>query len=482
MFNDWKLDQDSVEPAYKQLAYYLGRLIKNGHLVNGTKLPSQRDLCRIFNVSRPTVFKALEQLEYENLIVLEERKKAIVRIDIRSRAYSKVNWDDYTNVTRFFDDSNNSIHAKYLRGEPNIINLFEACYGADFEPWKPIEAVMPFVERELHNIHHHSYFDIRGVLSLRQTICNHLSHEGIYVNPSQVLICNNLQNAHMILLRALGNKNINCYMEEESIYLNDEDMKRLANFIPVKIDENGIVPESLIDKLKTKNRGILLVDTEFAMPTGIVHSLARKKELIRISSEWKLPIIENPAVRDCWHEFPPEPSLKSMDVCQNVVYVFSLARPYMPVMLTALIVPDALMPALMDIRLLEDGFTDSMSQMILEKLLCTGTYADYMNTIRPKVIERRDLVDAMLHKYFDGIAQWELPHAGVNFRLNFNFSIRTCFDSLADEGILLYSPELFGSNKNYIWFCYTGVSLDKLDYALCRVAYHVRNAKEIFKS
>ena len=62
------LDRESGIPLHVQLADLLRRRIRNHKLPVNTQLPSERDLCEQYCISRITVRKALSELLYEGLI------------------------------------------------------------------------------------------------------------------------------------------------------------------------------------------------------------------------------------------------------------------------------------------------------------------------------------------------------------------------------------------------------------------------------
>ena len=64
--------RDSPIPFYFQLSELLEQEITSGHWKAGFRLPSEPELCRLFNLSRTTVRQALGRLEQEGLI---ERSK-----------------------------------------------------------------------------------------------------------------------------------------------------------------------------------------------------------------------------------------------------------------------------------------------------------------------------------------------------------------------------------------------------------------------
>lgn len=63
MYSHWKLEGSS-EHLYLQIADIIISDIENGRLKPNTRLPSQRKLCEIFQVSRNTVIMAIKQLIY----------------------------------------------------------------------------------------------------------------------------------------------------------------------------------------------------------------------------------------------------------------------------------------------------------------------------------------------------------------------------------------------------------------------------------
>jgi len=479
MFKDWHLDTNSGKTVYEQIADYFKTLIRDGRLTQGAVLPSQRDMCSIFDVSRPTISKALEVLEHERLIRLEDRKKPIVRVDSLNPDHMPIDWECYTRTAQHVETSEAYKFINYVRSDINITNLFESYFGHDFFPYKPMEQAVNSAKINMETMDHHSNFDIRGILSLRQTICNYLTKENIYSSPSQIVVFDNIQTAYIAIFRAMCNQNINCYLEEESLFLLDRILPSCVNFLPIQTDNYGVIPKDLSSKIYKKRKGMLILDTHYSMPSCASYPLHRKKEILNLSSEYQLPIVECESIKDCWHETKPVPSLKSLDNFQNVIYIFSLTRPFMLAPMAAVVAPEALVSALLNVKLKNRVYTDIFSQMVMEKLLAENIYTDYMNSIRPLLIERRDQVDLLLHNHFDGIAQWEKPAHGVNYRLNFDFSVSEIFNSLRKEGLLLFPSEFFGSRKHFIWFCYTGVSLEKLDYAFSRIVYYIRKSGKV---
>lgn len=64
--------------AHEQISEQLLELIRSGKLNPGQQLPSERDLCKIFDVSRPTVREALTVLEVAGIVEMRPGRGAYV--------------------------------------------------------------------------------------------------------------------------------------------------------------------------------------------------------------------------------------------------------------------------------------------------------------------------------------------------------------------------------------------------------------------
>ncbi|MEK4965372.1 winged helix-turn-helix domain-containing protein [Weizmannia sp. FSL K6-3076] len=68
MADNWTLNKHSDIPLYQQIYEYIKAKILNGEWPVGTRLPTQRELARKFEVNRSTVVYALGELAAEGLI------------------------------------------------------------------------------------------------------------------------------------------------------------------------------------------------------------------------------------------------------------------------------------------------------------------------------------------------------------------------------------------------------------------------------
>lgn len=72
------IDKESRIPLYYQLMDIIKEMIEEGHLSENDQLPSERELCETYNVSRSTVRQAIQELEKEGYIYREHGKGTFV--------------------------------------------------------------------------------------------------------------------------------------------------------------------------------------------------------------------------------------------------------------------------------------------------------------------------------------------------------------------------------------------------------------------
>ena len=73
-----QIDKNSPLPYYIQLKEILKGYIENGDWKTGSQIPSEPDLCEIFDISRTVVRQALKELTYEGLLVREKGRGTFV--------------------------------------------------------------------------------------------------------------------------------------------------------------------------------------------------------------------------------------------------------------------------------------------------------------------------------------------------------------------------------------------------------------------
>lgn len=75
----YKLDMDNIVPLYYQITQQLRERIVDGDWLPDSKIPSEAELCKEFNVCRTTIRRALYELQKSGLIYSEQGKGTFVQ-------------------------------------------------------------------------------------------------------------------------------------------------------------------------------------------------------------------------------------------------------------------------------------------------------------------------------------------------------------------------------------------------------------------
>lgn len=76
------IDSDSPVPAYKQIAQYIKTKIEEGIYKEGTKIPTEVELMKLFGVSRVTVRLAIKEILKNDLVERKQGKGTFVKKNI----------------------------------------------------------------------------------------------------------------------------------------------------------------------------------------------------------------------------------------------------------------------------------------------------------------------------------------------------------------------------------------------------------------
>lgn len=91
------IDKDSHLPLYFQLAELLRHGIEDGRWEPGEQIPSETELCQAFEVSRTVVRRAVQELEYDDLVCRKQGKGTFV-------AQPKISESLMQDLSGFYED------------------------------------------------------------------------------------------------------------------------------------------------------------------------------------------------------------------------------------------------------------------------------------------------------------------------------------------------------------------------------------------
>ena len=199
----------------------------------------------------------------------------------------------------------------------------------------------------------------------------------------------------------------------------------------VPMDENGMRTDILQDKLdKLKSENIkprfIYVIPNYQNPAGYTMSTERRKHLLDIAQDYKIPLIEDNPYGELRYYGPKMESLKSMERENEVIYLGTFSKVMAPGLRVGYVNADE--KVIQKVNLLKQGLelaTSSLSEFIAYEYLKRGIMLKQV----PKTVElyrgKRDLMIKALEKYFPEGSTWSKPNGGMFIWATVNENIDT---------------------------------------------------------
>ena len=182
-------------------------------------------------------------------------------------------------------------------------------------------------------------------------------------------------------------------------------------------------------------------------PTGVTMSDKRRHELVELSVDSRLPIIEDGAYRDLYFEDDaPLPSLKALDETGMVITLGSASKSLAPgLRIGWLVAAEPIVQRLADVKMQMDYGASVLSQWTFARFLTNGMYDEYVAGLKRELRHRRDRALVTLQEKMDGLVHWNVPSGGFYIWMTFDRPIRMnrLFQLAAERGVLLNPGDIY---------------------------------------
>lgn len=469
----WQPNREDPRPSYIQITDYFLNKIQSGEWIAGAYLPDQRTLAKQLGVNRSTLICALDELKAMALI--ETRGKGgtvIVNTQIVSHAIKQPNWKAH--IDEGFHISNLDTIQVINRYEftEGYIRLSSGEPSPELFPKEMMQEVLGDVARDMNNL---GYEEPKGMLYLREQVAAYLKPLGIQAAPENILIVSGALQAIQLISIGLMQPGATVFLEKPS-YLYSLNIFQSIGLrrSAVAMDEQGLIPEQLLQHKPKHRQAILYTVPSFHNPTGTVMSENRRQELLDVCVRNQIPIIEDDVYRELWIDQPSPKPIKSLDQTNSVLYVGSVSKTLSTgLRIGWLVGPEAVVDRLGDLKMQNDYGSSSLAQLTAGKFLESGLYQQHSAVVREKLKGRRQVTLEALTTYFSDLADWEIPQGGYYIWLRFKVAIpmKEFFDEAFKQGILAYPGYLYDNEMNHcLRISYSYASIDELVFAIQRLS------------
>jgi GntR family transcriptional regulator / MocR family aminotransferase len=309
------LDKRINTPLYVQLYTYIKKEIETGGIPTNSLLPSIRYLSEHLKVSKNTIENAYQQLVAEGYAESKPRSGLIVlEIEappqpLRSLMDSVAGGAVTNSQTKWrYDFKYGDIDSHHFP-----LKLWRRCLQDSI-----IES-----ESDLF-----IYGDSRGDNGLRTEIASYLFQaRGVICSPDQIVMCSGTQNAISLICQLLSLNGKSIAFEEpgydgvRAVFANHG-----CSIVPIPLEQDGID----ITRLEKSREKLIYITPSHQFPCGMVLPIQKRLKLLEWANQNASYIIEDDYDSEFRYQGQPVPSLKALDSNENVIYLGTFSKCFLP--------------------------------------------------------------------------------------------------------------------------------------------------------
>ena len=473
MWNQFfSLRHDKPRTLQLQIRQQLIDAITNGLIGPNEPLPSSRNLALALKVARNTVIAAYKELEFDGYITPQQRKGYYVNEQF---------YENYTNSNEVQPNDPtpplwlNKLITKKPSIQTNIHNPenwqnlpYSFTIGQidksliPYYEWREVvrhSSTLPEIQKW--NIDHVDNDDPSLIKQIQSKV---LPKRGIWANKDQILITSGSQNAIYIIANLLVKQNTVVAIENPGY----PDVRnifsfRTDNIIPISVDKEGIV----VKEIKS-DTNIVFTTPSHQYPTGVTMSMERRHELLSVAKENNMVIIEDDYEAEINFQKKPNPSLKSLDKDNNVIYVGSFSKAFAPgLRLGYMVAPESFIKEARALRRLILRHIPSNNQRSVALFIGLGHYHNMFTKIQKTNKERWGLINEKINQ--EPLLSSTPTHGGSTFWVKIPESVdseKLC-QKLLERGVAVRPGHTsFFEEKppsNYLHLGYSAVDTNKIN-------------------
>jgi DNA-binding transcriptional MocR family regulator len=304
--------------VHRRLSTGIRGAIERGLLIQGTRLPSERDLAPALSLSRNTVVAAYNALRDEGWLESKTGNGTFIRHEARAirEAQEEVRIERLAQSTL-----------------PGVLDQGEASLDfASGTPWPlrgfPAEA-FGLTPRENERLLSTRLYYPFGLPALRQAIAAHYSAAGLPTGPDDILATTGARQAIMLVGNLFLQRGDTVVLEDPCYFGALEVFRGCGTRVhTVSVGAQGVDARVFRDALAAANPRLAYLTPTFQNPTGTVMPAGARKEIVQMAMQRSVPLIDDQTLADiCLDaDAPFQRPLAAWDTDGTVLSVGSLGK------------------------------------------------------------------------------------------------------------------------------------------------------------
>lgn len=260
------------------------------------------------------------------------------------------------------------------------------------------------------------YGSVPGLSDLREAVSTTLlAPKGVTADPSNILItAGGLEGINLLCQLFIDPGDV--ILVESPTFVHCVEIFEMfqARCVGVAMDEDGMVPEDLEEKIRKHSPKIVYLIPTFHNPTGRTLSLERREKIAEIGSSRDVIILEDDPYRDIRYSGSDLPPIKSFDKTGHTVLASSFSKIFSPgSRLGYVYASDEIASKLLDAKTATNSHTSMLPQVICAEFFKRGHYPSHHRRICDLYRERRDTMIDSIDRFFPEGTERVYPDGGL---------------------------------------------------------------------
>lgn len=434
---------------YVEISDNMAKLIRNGVLKAGDRLPSVRMLCREHNISMNTAKRVFLELEAQSLIESKPQSGYFVsRLPYQRLPLPEVSKPSPVSNSKEPAELIGKVYANM--GKNNLTLFSVGAPSNELLPLAKLNKEIMLATRELSDSGT-GYEQLQGNEKLRRVIAARSLLWGGSLHENDLVTTAGGMNALSFCMMALGKRGDTIAIESPCY----PGILQLAGSLGLKVLELPTHPATGIEldalKKAIPKIDLCLLVPNFNTPLGSCMPDEHKKEVVKLLASHGIPLIEDDIYGDLYFGRQRPKCCKSFDQEGIVLWCSSVSKTLAPGYRVGWVAPGIYKEQILKLKLVHAISSPAITQEAVAGFLKSGRYENHLRKLRHTLQSNYQHYIEAIAEYFPVGTKTSRPQGGLALWVEFNKKINTTelFESAMKQRISIAPGRMFTMQNQF---------------------------------
>ncbi|MDR6567680.1 aminotransferase-like domain-containing protein [Chitinophaga ginsengisegetis] len=434
---------------YVEISDNMAKLIRNGVLKAGDRLPSVRMLCREHNISMNTAKRVFLELEAQSLIESKPQSGYFVsRLPYQRLPLPAVSKPSPVSNSKEPAELIGKVYANM--GKNNLTLFSVGAPSNELLPLAKLNKEIMHATRELSDSGT-GYEQLQGNEKLRRVIAARSLLWGGSLHENDLVTTAGGMNALSFCMMALGKRGDTIAIESPCY----PGILQLAGSLGLKVLELPTHPATGIEldalKKAIPKIDLCLLVPNFNTPLGSCMPDEHKKEVVKLLASHGIPLIEDDIYGDLYFGRQRPKCCKSFDQEGTVLWCSSVSKTLAPGYRVGWVAPGIYKEQILKLKLVHAISSPAVTQEAVAGFLKSGRYENHLRKLRHTLESNYQHYIEAIAEYFPAGTKTSRPQGGLALWVEFNKKINTTelFDSAMKQRTSIAPGRMFTMQNQF---------------------------------